>query len=61
MKPVLGSDHPNRVSKGRLLLEEVDHLYDTVFCRRLCKVQLPVWVAEFTQCCRRLGGSGFSI
>ena len=47
MKPVLESDHPNGVSKSRLLLEEVDHLDDTVFRRRLCKVQLPVWVAEF--------------
>ena len=54
MRRVLGSDHPNRVSKRRLLLEEVDHLDDTVFRCRLCKVQLPVWMAEFSQRCRCL-------
>ena len=43
------SEYPDRVRKGRLLLEEADHLDDTVFRCRLCKVQLPVWMAKFPQ------------
>lgn len=56
MKQALGSDHPIRVSKSRLLLEGVDHLNDTMFRCRLRKIQFPVWVTEFPQrrCCLRV-------
>ena len=49
MKRVLGSEYSNRVRKGGSLLEKADHLDNTMFRCRLCKVQLPVWMAKFPQ------------
>jgi len=53
-KRVLESEHPNGVSKSRLLPEDANHLDDTVFRCRLCKVQLPIWMTKFPQRRRRL-------
>jgi hypothetical protein len=55
MKQVSESVRPDGISEGELhRLEETNHLDNTVFRCRLCKVQLSVRMAEFPKCCRRL-------
>lgn len=50
MKQVSESVLPDGISENTPASPEgVDHLDDTVFCRRLCKVQLSVRMTEFPQ------------